>query len=51
MARARRGEATNRGAALAGVILGIVAIVIPILLVVVGIGLFAASVSNTRYSG
>ncbi len=45
LGRARRGEATNRGSALAGLILGIVAISLLALLVIVGIGLFAGAVS------
>lgn len=46
LGRAKRGEATNRGAAMAGLVLGIVAVVLLILLVVVGVGLFAAGVST-----
>ena len=43
LGRAKRGEATNRGAAMAGLVLGIVAIALLVLLVIVGIGLYAGS--------
>lgn len=47
LARAKRGEATNRGAAMAGLVLGIIAIALLVLLVIIGIGLFAAGVSSS----
>jgi hypothetical protein len=43
LGRAKRGEATNRGSAIAGLVLGIVAIALLVLLVIVGIGLYASS--------
>lgn len=48
MGRARRGEATNRGSAMAGLILGIVAIALLVLLVIVGFGLYATSTGAGR---
>ena len=47
LGRAGRGEATNRSAALAGLILGIVAIALLVLLVVVGVGMYATSVTTS----
>jgi hypothetical protein len=43
LGRVRRGEATNRGAARAGLVLGIVALALLMLLVVVGMGMYAAA--------
>ena len=43
LGRVRRGEATNRGAAKAGLILGIVAVALLMLLVVVGLGMYSTS--------
>lgn len=43
LGRAKRGEATNRGSAMAGLVLGIVAIALLALLVVVGVGLYAST--------
>ncbi len=48
LGRTRRGEATNRGSAMAGLVLGIVAIALLVLLVIVGIGLYT---SGTSISG
>jgi hypothetical protein len=42
--RSTRGEATNRSSALAGLILGIVAIALLVILIIVGIGLYASGV-------
>ena len=47
LGRVRRGEATNRGAARAGLILGIVAVALMLLLVVVGLGMFATTGVDT----
>lgn len=50
LGRAKRGEATNRSSAMAGLILGIVAIALLVLLLVVGLGLYAstAGISSNR---
>jgi hypothetical protein len=42
--RSTRGEATNRSSALAGLILGIVAIALLVILVIVGVGLYTSGV-------
>lgn len=49
LGRAKRGEATNRSSAMAGLILGIVAIALLVLLIVAGLGLYASTtgVSST----
>lgn len=43
LGRAKRGEATNRGAALAGLILGVVALAALVILLVAGLAVFASS--------
>lgn len=46
LGRAKRGVATNRGVALAGLILGIVAIVAPLLIIVFSLAIFAGVTST-----
>lgn len=45
LARAKRGEATNRGSAMAGLVLGIVAVALLAVLIVIGVGLYASGSS------
>ncbi|MET3803735.1 hypothetical protein ABIB25_000721 [Nakamurella sp. UYEF19] len=45
LGRAKRGEATNRGSAMAGLVLGIIAVALLVVLIVIGVGLYASGSS------
>ncbi len=49
LGKANRGEATNPGSAKAGLVLGIVAIALLVLLIIVGLSVFASGVSTNTF--
>jgi hypothetical protein len=43
LGRVRRGEATNRGASIAGIVLGFLSLVIPVILLIAGISFYSSN--------
>ncbi|MDQ1635604.1 MAG: hypothetical protein QOJ32_2413 [Frankiaceae bacterium] len=48
LGRVRRGEATNRGASIAGIVLGVLSLIIPIILLIVGVSFYSSNKSEIQ---
>jgi hypothetical protein len=48
LGRVRRGEATNRGASIAGIVLGVLSLVIPVVLIVAGASFYSSHKSDVQ---
>jgi hypothetical protein len=48
LGRVRRGEATNRGASIAGIVLGVLSLVIPVILLVAGLSFYSSNKSEIQ---